>query len=184
MTLPSRFQLAAVLGSAAIGVLWGLSVFVFREPLRAHWAEFAYGFMAVAGGVVIWALVEALHAWLRWHHFREGVEGTSTPYLISTQPFDLVGFTTGIVERAVFTTLALWLLTTGQSAPLMVEGHVGVLASIAGGWIALKTVMGWRRITSGDTAIQRLSMVGLIGSLGSVFLGLLAGVLTLRLYFQ
>ncbi len=66
----------------------------------------------------------------------------------------------------------------------MVEGHVAAVASIAGGWIVLKTVMGWRRLTTGDPAIQRLSMVGIVGSLGSVFLGVLAGVLTLRLYFQ
>ena len=184
MGRPSWLELAGIAALGVFGALWGLSLFLFRDPSDPHWAEFAFGVMGVASAVAVSMLIVPLHWWLRHHYRGKPITGEELLYLTSTQPPDMVAFATGVVERAVFTTLALLLLTTGQSEPLMVEGHVAAVASIAGGWIVLKTVMGWRRLTTGDPAIQRLSMVGIVGSLGSVFLGVLAGVLTLRLYFQ
>ena len=84
-------------------------------------------------------------------------------FLESTASFDAVGLIMGICERAVLTTLAILLLKLGMlNEPLVVE-NAGVMASVAGGWIALKTVVGWRRVIKDNPAIVRLSMVGVTG---------------------
>ena len=57
------------------------------------------------------------------------------------------------------------------------------LAVAAGGWIALKTLVGWRRIPDPPPVVALLSAISLGGSLASISLAILAGVLTLFIEF-
>ncbi|MBI4337249.1 MAG: hypothetical protein HY683_05420 [Chloroflexi bacterium] len=183
---PTRDHLIYVI----LGVLTvAAAVLVYAIFNPVYWWVFAYLWMGLLSATAVGMSVDLLHWWARAHYQQDRGQGslsaTARRALDSTERFDWVGFSMGVVERAVFTTLTLMLVDVAPrqsatvGAPPFITGGVGVLATIAGGWIALKTVMGWRRVTEDAPAIMRLSMVGLIGSLASVFLGIVAGVLTL-----
>jgi len=164
-------------------ILWGLLIFDKDGPVAGvHWAWFAYGFMGLANAAFVTILVVGLRWWLRRDYSKAKITEEEKKVLDSTAGFNLEAYVGGICERAVFTTLALLLITRGMQDGPLVQGNIGVLASIAGGWVVLKTIMGWRRVSAGDPAIVRLSHIAITGSLVSVSLAILAGVLTLRIY--
>ena len=162
------------------GALW---LVICGEPQRVHWAEFAYLLMGWASATFVGSLVEAVHWWMRWRHSEPTLNDDAKKYLDSTSKFDLGALFMGFLERAIFTTLTLMLLTPSGNNPLSVVGNTGVLASVGGAWIGLKTLQGYRRLAAGDPVILRLSMISLLGSGTSVFLGMVAGVLSLKIYF-
>ncbi len=57
MGRPSWLELAGIAALGVFGALWGLSLFLFRDPSDPHWAEFAFGFMGVASAVAVSMLI-------------------------------------------------------------------------------------------------------------------------------
>ena len=162
------------------GLLWGLILFLVLDPTRFHWAWFTYGFFPVASAAAIGILVMCNH-WIIRARFRNVQEVDAKEHLEPTKNFNGAGFINGVVERIVFTTLA-WMLVSTNDGPLHVGDSVGVLASIAGGWVLLKSLAGWRSLKSRTPIITALSMTSITASLTSVFVGVLGGVLTLHLF--
>ena len=95
MGRPSWLELAGIAALGVFGALWGLSLFLFRDPSDPHWAEFAFGFMGVASAVAVSMLIVPLHWWLRHHYRGKPITGEELLYLTSTQPPDMVAFATG-----------------------------------------------------------------------------------------
>ena len=160
------------------GVILGVHIFVFGDPTRFHWAYFSYGFFTVASVAAIGILVMWNHWILRVRFF----DVKEIPDLKRTRDFNGAGIINGVLERMVFTTLALILVVSADDGPLHVGGSVGVLASIGGGWVVLKSLTGWRRLKSEAPEITALSMISISASLTSVFVGVLGGVLTVLIF--
>jgi hypothetical protein len=179
---PSKVNFV-VYGLAWICVItWLLKWMLFQRCFPVHWAEFAYGFMTVFSFALAGTVVEFLHWWIRWVNFKQPLRSqnwSTNQILKPTVPFDVLGATLGLVERVVFTTLAVMLTLASESNNGLGTQAV-VLASIAAGWIGLKTIMGYRRLTAQDVTILRLSTASIVGSLLSVFLSVLAGILALK----
>jgi len=86
----------------------------------------------------------------------------------------------GVVERSAFACLTFVMLDKGNAFNIPLDWDVDNLVYVIGGWVVLKTLMGWRRIRDVDAAVMRLSMVGIMGSLVSVLSGAAVGGLMYR----
>ena len=55
------------------------------------------------------------------------------------------------------------------------------IAYVAGGWVVLKTLMGWRRVQDITQALFTMSMISILGSLLSVTAGIITGIVIVNL---
>ena len=70
----------------------------------------------------------------------------------------------GVFERAVITTLVIWLPSS--------------TGAFVGGWMMVKAIGGWATISKGTTAGSAYYFGGLLGSIFSILGGIVVGLLT------
>ena len=144
---------------------------------------FAYVFMGLVGIVLTGTMMPLLRWSIRYRYLGVRHRVQFDRYLTGTENFDITVVAIGIVERLVFTTLGFMLLfPKPNGGPFGVDGELGVLASIAGGWIVLKSLAGWRRVIEPSAVVQSITMTAISGSMVSIFFGIISAVLGQTLF--